>query len=205
MNAISPYRIDLKDKILKVAMQEFFSKGIRAVKMDDIAKMISISKRTLYEVYADKESLLFAGLKAQEEQFTDTMARFAQEKGHNVIDILVEFYHQHLKYSRNISPVFHADLHKYAKVLAFLKDKRMERESKACDFFEEGVREGYFRKDINYRLAVLVSNKAMQQVMEEQIYRKYDFREIFQSYIFVFIRGLCTEEGQKILDKALEK
>lgn len=39
-------------------MKQFLSKGVKAVKMDDIAMSLSISKRTLYEIFADKEDLL---------------------------------------------------------------------------------------------------------------------------------------------------
>lgn len=121
MSATSSYRLDLKDKILKVAMQAFSSKGIRAVKMDDIAKMMSISKRTLYEIYADKETLLYSGVKRREEEFSDHMDHFSEAEGHSVIDTLVEFARCLLEYSGNVNPVFYADLHKYEKVLNFLK------------------------------------------------------------------------------------
>ena len=56
---ISTYKEALKDKILTTAMTAFARNGIRAVKMDDIANALSISKRTLYEVYRNKEDLLF--------------------------------------------------------------------------------------------------------------------------------------------------
>ena len=63
MGHISEYRAALKGKILDKALQLFFANGIRAVKMDDIAKSLSISKRTLYELYDNKEILLFECLK----------------------------------------------------------------------------------------------------------------------------------------------
>lgn len=56
--ATTEYRKELKGKILEVALCEFKQKGIRAVKMDDIARMLTISKRTLYEIYPNKEELL---------------------------------------------------------------------------------------------------------------------------------------------------
>ncbi|MDE6806984.1 MAG: TetR/AcrR family transcriptional regulator, partial [Prevotella sp.] len=43
------YRVSLKDRIVEKAFQLFTQQGIRAVKMDDIAHSLSISKRTLYE------------------------------------------------------------------------------------------------------------------------------------------------------------
>ena len=63
MNVSSPYRTEVKNKILKISMKQFLSKGVKAVKMDDIAMSLSISKRTLYEIFADKEDLLYACIK----------------------------------------------------------------------------------------------------------------------------------------------
>ena len=56
---ISTYKEGLKEKILSTAMAAFYKNGIRAVKMNDIANALSISKRTLYELYKNKEDLLF--------------------------------------------------------------------------------------------------------------------------------------------------
>ena len=64
---ITPYKKGLREVILKAAMKAFTEKGIRAVKMDDIAESLAISKRTMYEIYATKEELLYEGLKAVRE------------------------------------------------------------------------------------------------------------------------------------------
>ena len=52
------YRQELKEKILITAINLFHKHGIRSVKMDDIANELKISKRTLYEIYSNKEELL---------------------------------------------------------------------------------------------------------------------------------------------------
>ena len=51
-------RRELRKRIIETAMGLFSKQGIRSVTMDDIAATFGISKRTLYEVFADKESLL---------------------------------------------------------------------------------------------------------------------------------------------------
>ena len=50
---LTAYRQSLKGKILETATKAFLSRGIKAVKMDDIASILSISKRTVYELYGD--------------------------------------------------------------------------------------------------------------------------------------------------------
>ena len=62
------YRKELRDRILVASMDEFRKLGIRQVKMDDIANKLAISKRTLYEIYANKEKLLLECIKQSEEK-----------------------------------------------------------------------------------------------------------------------------------------
>ena len=55
----------IKEKIVKYASKAFAQRGIRQVKMDELASEMSISKRTLYELFGDKESLLMEVLSIQ--------------------------------------------------------------------------------------------------------------------------------------------
>ena len=55
MKSVTLYRQELKERILTLSLRECKAKGVKAVKMDDLAKQLSISKRTLYEIYANKE------------------------------------------------------------------------------------------------------------------------------------------------------
>ena len=65
-----------QERIAKGAMTVFANKGIANTTMDDIAKSLMISKKTIYTVFTDKESLflsmvdyLFDGIKKSEEDF----------------------------------------------------------------------------------------------------------------------------------------
>ena len=59
--------------LLKTAMQLFTQKGIRAVRMDDVASELSISKRTLYEIYENKELLLYESTRTYYRQRREMM------------------------------------------------------------------------------------------------------------------------------------
>ena len=52
------YRDGLKQKIIDTALPLFKENGIKAVKMDDIATILGISKRTLYEIIGDRKSVV---------------------------------------------------------------------------------------------------------------------------------------------------
>ena len=62
MTEINQYRQELKDRIISYAMPEFYKRGVKAVKMDEISQGLHVSKRTVYEIFGDKEELLLAGM-----------------------------------------------------------------------------------------------------------------------------------------------
>ena len=83
------YKIALKEKILEHAMTMFINHGIRAVKMDDIANDLQISKRTLYELYINKEELLYEGIKVSMTRRAEELSKMVSGLD-NVMDIIID-------------------------------------------------------------------------------------------------------------------
>ena len=48
--------------IIKHVSQMILSLGVKSVRMDDVAGELGMSKRTLYEMFGDKEELLYESL-----------------------------------------------------------------------------------------------------------------------------------------------
>lgn len=199
------YRQDLKDKIVRVAMNEFKSRGVRDVKMDDIANALSISKRTLYEVFDNKEGLLICGIKLDEERRKEMMASFVVKNNPGVMDVILKFYHAQMEAISSINPVFFSDISKYDRVRAYLQELHAGRQESALEFFRRGVGEGYFRADVDYVIVSRMSNATINYVMESQMYKEYDLKYIFRNIVLVFLRGFCTLKGQEIIDKKLNE
>ena len=196
---ITAYKRGLREVILKTAMKAFAEKGIRAVKMDDIAESLAISKRTMYEIYATKEELLYEGVKAFREKRKEKFMELAKEK--DLMEILLKVYHVRVEEANATNPLFYDDLVKYPRVLRYLnREKKNSREDMML-FFERGVQEGYFRDDINYELAMHLFEAIGRYIQEERLYNKYSIKEIFRGMPLVLLRGLCTEKGIEKLQK----
>lgn len=196
---ISQYKKNLRDKILEAAMRAFAQRGIRAVKMDDVASELSISKRTVYEIFNNKESLLFEGMKKYYAE-RQALAREETSQCENVMEIMVAIYRMKVEEFRQTNPLFFVDLVKYSKVSRFLNQQNQQMRKDLLKFMERGIYEGYFREDINYELAGRLFDALGKYVMVNQLYRQYSIEEIFQNLIFVSMRGLCTDKGVKALD-----
>ena len=46
--------MEVKDKILETSLTLFYKYGIKAITMDDIAKEMGISKKTIYRFFKEK-------------------------------------------------------------------------------------------------------------------------------------------------------
>lgn len=78
----------LKEKICLTALRLFHKRGIRQVKMDDIATTLSVSKRTLYEIYTNKMELLAEVLELQNRMNHDRLKRELKPEA-NTMDVLI--------------------------------------------------------------------------------------------------------------------
>lgn len=199
---ISTYRENLKERILSTAMADFAARGIRAVKMDDIANALSISKRTLYEIYENKEDLLFEGVKKYNRQRQEEMRRFASGDV-SVMDIILHSTRLTIEQFKFTSPAFYSDLMKYPKIMKYFEEDRENTQQQFLEFLGKGVEEGYFRDDINYKLVICIFDAQHRFIMMSQMYEMYSMEEIFYNIIFISMRGICTDKGIRVLDNFL--
>ena len=195
---ISPYKKGLRDKIITTAMEAFAQKGIRHVKMDDVAKELGISKRTLYEIFDKKEDLLYEGVKFYLGDRRTQMEVKAQECK-NVMEIILQAYKLKVEEFRQTNPCFYTDLVKYPKVARYLAQQNQQMLTNMTKFIERGIEEGYFRKDVNPELAARLFDALGKYVMEQQLYCLYTIEDIFTNLVFVTIRGICTEKGIEVI------
>jgi len=204
MAEINQYRQELKSKIVAYAMKEFYQRGVKAVKMDEISQGLHVSKRTVYEIFGDKEELLLAGMKAQREEERLALERYAQTDAHNVIDIISFVYKQQMVRNEQVGVVFFEEIHKMPRVVGFLKENHDLERQESKRFFEAGIKEGLFRKDIDYGMMMEIGRIAMEEIMHRQLYKEYTMQALFDNYFMVIIRGICTEVGLELLNKAIE-
>ncbi len=198
--AKTPYIIALRDRILDAAMHAFITQGIKAVRMDDIAKTLGISKRTLYEIYENKEVLLFEGVKKYKAK-NDSMLTAIYNDTPDVIDMLLKIYRLKVEEFNKVCPEFYSDLSKYPSVQEFFKQGRKQSHQNFIEFIKRGIKEGYFRSDMQLDLITHAFSSMMDHINQNQLYKTYTIEEIFHNIVFVSFRGFSTIQGIKRLDQ----
>lgn len=199
---LSTYKEGLKSQILQSAMKLFAQHGIRAVKMDDVASSLTISKRTLYELYDNKELLLLESIRFYHCLHSEEVEQIVTNCD-NVMEIMLRLYKMKVDEFRQTNPAFYTDIKRYPSVLQYLKQENINSRSKFQLFIDRGISEGYFRPELNYELTGRLFDAMGRYFMENQLYRDYSIEDIFQSFIFISLRGLCTEKGITALDEML--
>jgi AcrR family transcriptional regulator len=170
MNNITEYKKELRSKILSVAMAMFKKNGIKSVKMDDIANALQISKRTLYEIYENKERLLLECVREDRNNTRNHLMEFASHDCCDEMDILIEFFKMKMSDLEMINPKFFLELQKYSDVVDYLYQSRDEEILRSIQFIERGVEHGYFLKELNYSIVVRIADASMNYFIANEMY-----------------------------------
>jgi len=189
----------LRARVITEASQEFIKKGIKSVRMDDIAALLSISKRTLYEIFNDKEELLYdcvIHLHNEKKRKIEGVIKGAD----NIMEIVLRSFQFHINMFKTISPDFIFEVRKYSRIQQYIANERDLNSQKVVEFFQKGVEQGFFRSDINYELLVDWSRYQGDFMSMSDIYQKFPLEEIFKTMMYVNMRGISTEKGLKILN-----
>ena len=196
----SPYRQKLREQIVAAAMTAFAQKGVKAVKMDDIAQSLGISKRTLYEIYANKELLLYEGIvRAIKEK--EAYLLKVQEECETVMDVVLRLYKRNMENRNRTNPQFFEDIKKYPRLADVLENDKRASQQRFVAFLQRGMAEGFFRSDLDYELVTRLISMMSEYVMSAKLYSKYSLHHIFHNMLFVIMRGICTRKGIEILDQ----
>lgn len=195
-------RQQLKATILPLAREAFRLHGIRAVKMDDLASSLKMSKRTLYETYQNKEALLIDTLRLAMEEHRVMMEKF-KEQNDDVMDLIIEHFRIQTENYSKTNPQFFKDLKFYPDLTGKFRDIEKYNLERTMEVFACGVEEGYFRPEVNYEFICRVGRQFSFNFRTQEEYTQYDMREVFVSFVCTLLRGICTAKGVEKLDNFL--
>jgi AcrR family transcriptional regulator len=195
---------DIKDRILKGAEELFLKYSVRSVSMDDIARHLSISKKTIYQYFADKDEIVtmvavyhmeknriqFDSYKAAAKDAIDEMVRIS-------ICLKSDF--------QKMNPAVLFDMQKYhAKAWSvWMEHKQNHVRESIISNLKQGIEEGYYRADINVEILANARLELIQFAFDDHIFPSSTFSltEVHIQLFEHFIYGLLTDKGRKVYEK----
>lgn len=196
-------KAEQKDRILSYAIENFSRNGIRNVKMDDIASDLGISKRTLYQLFKDKENLLIECFKYSEKRSAELYSELT-ESTDNILELYTKWLKMRIDEIRSVNPQFFSDLNKYSRVQKYFRDVSAMKSKEGLKFINMGIAQGLFRNDINYNVLLRISEITAESIMRNELYLEYSYDDLFGSASIMSVRGICTKKGYDLLDQYIE-
>jgi len=196
-----------RERIIQEAAELFRMYGIRSVTMDTIAGHLGMSKRTIYEVFSDKDELLIGVLNEMTVRQKELVKKVLAESENAIVAVfkLLEFNRDHFQ---DTSPAFQTDLKKYhIEVLMKRADKcEMPDYRTNQEVIESGIKQKLFRKDIDADLVNRCLYMIFMSVMNQELFPFDQFtrREVLKAGVLNYLRGISTPEGLELINK-LEK
>lgn len=195
--------METQEKILKAALHLFFKYGIKHVTMDDIARDLGMSKKTIYQFYKEKDDLVnqLCDIELKEQQCKfDSFSVDAKDPIHEIM-LISKSMREMLQ---NINPIFFMDLQKfypkaYKKYQVFRSDWAYRN---ILINIKRGMEAGIYRADLDadfvskYRLAQI----DMLMFGSSFSYEKITLIKTHELMLDLFVYGICTVKGHKLIN-----
>jgi len=199
--------METKDRILEGAETLFMRYGIKSVTMDDIARELGISKKTLYQHVSNKNDLIgqIFGCRMDEER--EEMEAIHREAT-DAIDELLHIAKSVIRRLRKMSPAALFDLKKYhsAEWKAFETHHQNFIYQMIKRNIERGMEQGVFRTNLNPDIISKLYVGKTSLVADEDLFplSEYNLEELFRQYILYHIHGIASMKGRQLLSEHMD-
>ena len=198
-----------REKIVDHVWQMIITMGIKAVRMDDVANVMGMSKRTLYEMFGDKEELLYESIVHHREK----MHRVLKERADvcdNVLEmVLICFLEIFSRWDMSEWRLMNNMKKFYPKIY--------ERVTKT--FTEQGLaglksiliesrKEGYLAGNVDIELVTMVFFQTSAMFMREyniMLPEGVTREDAYGCMAINFLRGVSSLKGIEMIDEILER
>lgn len=170
--------------------------------MSDIAEEAGVSKRTLYESFENKESLLVKILEAEYLRIDTCLDRLEVE-ANTALDIILLF-NQKIQMS-SVCDAFYKDMQRYPGAVATQAVNKKKMLSRMISLLKRGVNEGVFMPEINYDMIALMVGELVKMSPPSEVFKMYTHEEVHNTFFLLFIRGICTDNGRKVLTRYITR
>jgi AcrR family transcriptional regulator len=195
---------EIKERILTGALELFMKYGIRSITMDDIARHLSISKKTIYQYYADKDEVVTMMSMMHLERNRVRCDSF-KNAAKDAIDEMVRISICVRQDFQKINPSMLYDLQKYHATAwkKWIEHKYNYVKNSIVTNLKQGILEGFYRQEIEPEILAVARLELIQLTFNDQVFNpdKYDILEVHSQMFEQFIYGVLSERGRKVYEK----
>lgn len=198
--------METREKIIQITLEQFLVFGIRAVTMDEIARQAGVSKKTIYEEFANKEDLVNASFDAALQEDESNFCEMMEGDG-EVIDHLLHMTRYLRERFSRMNPLLLHDIQRFypgcwEKLEGF---KREHAWKGIVQILEKGKQSGDFRKEINSEILAFMRLEQITSLISGNVtLEKYSLLDFHLQALDHFIHGILTDQGRNTYYKKLQ-
>lgn len=187
-----------RENIILTATKLFVEFGVRSITIDKIVKSLHTSKRTIYQHFEDKTSLLKACLevyhmkiKAENESVIESADNAIQAMG---------YLHQRIIYrASRTNPNFFNDIIHYYPGLLQASYRKMGNFAHAelSQLADWGIKDGLFLEDMDVEVTSKTVLALLELLKDNDRFPMYEFSKERLTFgiMLPYLRGVCTQKG----------
>lgn len=189
---------DKKAEILQRAAQVYIRYGIKSVTMDDLARELSISKKTIYNFFKDKDEIVqeIIQLKIEGDKQNCSITVASAQNAIEEMYAISQFVADTIK---NIHPSVFYDLQKYhPKAWEKLETHKWNFVyQQIIDNIKRGLNENLYRNNMNPEIIARMYIAKTDMVFGGELFPpdEYNIEEVFMELFRFQIRGMANENG----------
>lgn len=193
-----------KVKILARVNRLFMSYGIKSVTMDDVARELGISKKTLYKHFQNKKDLVKQTTLFHFETEKEKMFEI-QDDSANAIDEMIKLAEHVSRQLSGINPSITYDTQKYypESWKIFLDYKINFVFSCIRANLSKGIEQGYYRASMNPDIIARLYIGKVEVMFDNVLFPigEFSLATIYYEFIQYHLRGIASPKGLEYLDK----
>ena len=192
------------ERIIQGGEELFLQAGIKSVTMDDIAKHLGMSKKTIYHFFNDKNELVIALVKKKLDEDECQIKSIIQNSS-NVIEEMINMMKCSEEIFSRINPIVIHDMQKYHPDAwdEFQKFKSDVLIKTLEELLTKGIQQGLIRPDIDVKILAKMRVNQVETGFNTSIFPVAEFSPWKVQYQLLehFNYGVCTLKGHQLLDQ----
>jgi len=196
--------MDLRERIINEAGSLFARFGIRSITMDSLSEEMGISKRTIYENFRDKDTLLLEVVTYFKIQQLKESEQILKSSEH-VVSALFQLLDRMIGNMKRVNPLFFQDMKRYhPEIFRKLQEKGDIRDhSITMRILEQGVEQEIFEKEYNLELVNSTLHELFNLFSPDSQLTQANFHrgELFDNILIPYLRGIATDKGRALISE----
>lgn len=197
--------MEIREKeILKRSESLFKARGFKGVTMDDIARDMGMSKKTVYKYFDNKKDLIQHIIKYQVRNEKDQLCSL-EEHSKDAIEEMMKLIRHVVNMFDKTNAILFEDLEKYypeswKMMNAFMSGHIYNR---IVNNIKRGIEERLYRENLDPDILAKMYVAKVRAIMEESVFpkRKYNYKQLLRMLIEYHIRGIASAKGISLFEQ----